>query len=206
MRREGGKEEDSLSAARFQRIHLLKSVHLLLPSLPPSLSPTTVAPPVWRNVWPSFSVGRSRLKTLVSTGRYEPPERRGREGGRKEQSENTKQSLIRFSLPLLNQLLGPDVADEDYVAWQCDQDAYAYSGTFLSSLFPYLPHFEAACCHPRTRSTSIALLTIPPSLPPSLPQAKNAPPNPSSSPTRTGKPPAWKTSCGSSPPAVPSRT
>lgn len=25
-------------------------------------------------------------------------------------------------------ILGPDVFSEDYVAWQCDQDAYAASG------------------------------------------------------------------------------
>ncbi|GAB5033479.1 delta-1-pyrroline-5-carboxylate dehydrogenase mitochondrial-like [Nannochloropsis oceanica] len=30
-------------------------------------------------------------------------------------------------------VLGPDVADEDYVAWQCDQDAYAYSGQKCSA-------------------------------------------------------------------------
>jgi len=25
-------------------------------------------------------------------------------------------------------ILGPDVADLDYVAWQCDHDAYAHTG------------------------------------------------------------------------------
>jgi len=30
-------------------------------------------------------------------------------------------------------ILGPDVGDEDYVAWQCDQDAYAYSGQKCSA-------------------------------------------------------------------------
>lgn len=30
-------------------------------------------------------------------------------------------------------ILGPDVADENYVAWQCDQDAYAYSGQKCSA-------------------------------------------------------------------------
>jgi 1-pyrroline-5-carboxylate dehydrogenase len=30
-------------------------------------------------------------------------------------------------------ILGPDVADVDYVAWQCDQDAYACSGQKCSA-------------------------------------------------------------------------
>ena len=30
-------------------------------------------------------------------------------------------------------ILGPDVADEEYVAWTCDQDAYAYSGQKCSA-------------------------------------------------------------------------
>jgi len=30
-------------------------------------------------------------------------------------------------------ILGPDVGDEEYVAWQCDQDAYAYSGQKCSA-------------------------------------------------------------------------
>lgn len=30
-------------------------------------------------------------------------------------------------------ILGPDVGDVDYVAWQCDQDAYAYSGQKCSA-------------------------------------------------------------------------
>jgi 1-pyrroline-5-carboxylate dehydrogenase len=30
-------------------------------------------------------------------------------------------------------VLGPDVADVDYVAWQCDQDAYACSGQKCSA-------------------------------------------------------------------------
>ena len=29
--------------------------------------------------------------------------------------------------------MGPDVGDEEYVAWQCDQDAYAYSGQKCSA-------------------------------------------------------------------------
>jgi len=168
-----------------------------------------VAPPAWRNDWPSFSVERSRLKTLVSTGRYGPTERRGREGGREGEKSKAKRPnnhQPRFSLPLLNQLLGPDVADEDYVAWQCDQDAYAYSGTFLSSLPPSVLSKRHAATLGRAQLQLHCSPSLPPSLPPStLPQAKNAPPNPSSSPTRTGKPPAWKTSCGGSPPAVPSR-
>ncbi len=30
-------------------------------------------------------------------------------------------------------VLGPDVAEADYVAWQCDQDAYACSGQKCSA-------------------------------------------------------------------------
>ena len=30
-------------------------------------------------------------------------------------------------------IIGPDVGDEEYVAWQCDQDAYAYSGQKCSA-------------------------------------------------------------------------
>jgi 1-pyrroline-5-carboxylate dehydrogenase len=30
-------------------------------------------------------------------------------------------------------IMGPDVAEEDYVAWQCDQDAYAFSGQKCSA-------------------------------------------------------------------------
>jgi 1-pyrroline-5-carboxylate dehydrogenase len=30
-------------------------------------------------------------------------------------------------------ILGPDVSDVDYVAWQCDQDAYACSGQKCSA-------------------------------------------------------------------------
>lgn len=30
-------------------------------------------------------------------------------------------------------ILGPDVGDVDYVAWQSDQDAYAYSGQKCSA-------------------------------------------------------------------------
>lgn len=30
-------------------------------------------------------------------------------------------------------ILGPDVGDVDYVAWQCDQDAYASSGQKCSA-------------------------------------------------------------------------
>ena len=30
-------------------------------------------------------------------------------------------------------ILGPDVADFDYVAWQCDQDAYAATGQKCSA-------------------------------------------------------------------------
>lgn len=30
-------------------------------------------------------------------------------------------------------VLGPDVSDLDYVAWQCDQDAYACSGQKCSA-------------------------------------------------------------------------
>jgi len=30
-------------------------------------------------------------------------------------------------------VLGPDVAEPDYVAWQCDQDAYACSGQKCSA-------------------------------------------------------------------------
>ena len=30
-------------------------------------------------------------------------------------------------------ILGPDVAEPDYVAWQCDQDAYACSGQKCSA-------------------------------------------------------------------------
>lgn len=30
-------------------------------------------------------------------------------------------------------IMGPDVTDEDYVAWQCDQDAYAFSGQKCSA-------------------------------------------------------------------------
>ena len=30
-------------------------------------------------------------------------------------------------------ILGPDVSDEAYVAWQCDQDAYACSGQKCSA-------------------------------------------------------------------------
>lgn len=30
-------------------------------------------------------------------------------------------------------ILGPDVSDVDYIAWQCDQDAYAFSGQKCSA-------------------------------------------------------------------------
>merc|ERR1711871_1600427 len=30
-------------------------------------------------------------------------------------------------------IMGPDVQEEDYVAWQCDQDAYAFSGQKCSA-------------------------------------------------------------------------
>ena len=46
-------------------------------------------------------------------------------------------------------ILGPDVHDFDYVAWQCDQDAYACSGQKCSAqsiLFMHDAWAEAGAC------------------------------------------------------------
>ena len=42
-------------------------------------------------------------------------------------------------------VLGPDVADVDYVAWQCDHDAYGtHSYALLSCIISrYCPHYPA---------------------------------------------------------------
>ena len=48
-------------------------------------------------------------------------------------------------------ILGPDVSEIDYVAWQCDQDAYACSGQKCSAqslLFMHKNWAKAGACSP----------------------------------------------------------
>ena len=91
VRKEGG----GVNVARARRIsdRILSSLFLawFSPlSLPPSLA--LVAHLAWRNDWPSFSAGRSRLRTRVSTGRCAHVRKEGgREGvGRRERNAKSK--------------------------------------------------------------------------------------------------------------------
>ena len=49
-------------------------------------------------------------------------------------------------------VLGPDVAEPDYVAWQCDQDAYACSGQKCSAQSILFMHENWAAAGARPRA------------------------------------------------------
>jgi hypothetical protein len=97
-------------------------------------------------------------------------------------------------------VLGPDVTDLDYVAWQCDQDAYACSGQKCSAQSMLFAHRWAAAgsglqlhhCAPITH-TNPTLSPNPTPTPTPTPAATGSTPASSRSSRRAPRPASWPT-------------